>query len=234
MPLANLGPKEVLEGAIHALTHAGQLCDDANLLFREGRFASAVVLATSGREELGRFSFLVERFLSLEPNGTVSADDLRSSCDDHIAKLRRGQRIIHLPMPTELAERFRAAAEKGGSTPDTAAVLAQIDAIAKVKRRREPHDAHERRLRAQYVEPREDGSWSTPAQLTRDEANVFVRTITFEFVNTAMVFQQNENAQQARARHRLQYDEGWLPVLLARYFPDWGPSGPNVDPRLGK
>jgi AbiV family abortive infection protein len=48
----------LLHGAAYALEQCGLLLRDANILYRNGSYASVIVLAGFAREELGRFTTL--------------------------------------------------------------------------------------------------------------------------------------------------------------------------------
>jgi AbiV family abortive infection protein len=50
----------LLEGAVYALEQCGLLLRDADLLYRNRSFATAVVLAAFAREELGRWQILLK------------------------------------------------------------------------------------------------------------------------------------------------------------------------------
>lgn len=49
----------ILQGAAYALEQCG-LLRDANILYRNGSYASAVVLTAFAREELGRYRILLD------------------------------------------------------------------------------------------------------------------------------------------------------------------------------
>jgi AbiV family abortive infection protein len=51
----------ILEGSEYALEQCGLLLRDANVLYRNGSYASAVVLTAFAREELGRSSSVPPR-----------------------------------------------------------------------------------------------------------------------------------------------------------------------------
>jgi AbiV family abortive infection protein len=55
-----LPPQFILEGAVYALEQCGLLLRDANVLYRSGSYASAVVLTAFAREELGHFKILLD------------------------------------------------------------------------------------------------------------------------------------------------------------------------------
>jgi AbiV family abortive infection protein len=56
---ASVTPEYLLEGATYALEQCGLLLRDANLLYRNGSYSSAVALALFAREELGRYRILL-------------------------------------------------------------------------------------------------------------------------------------------------------------------------------
>jgi hypothetical protein len=49
-----VGTKSLLEGAVYALEQCGLLLRDANLLYQNGSYASAIVLAAFGRGQSSR------------------------------------------------------------------------------------------------------------------------------------------------------------------------------------
>ena len=66
---------DLLEGAFHALVHAGALIKDALLLLQSGRFSSAFVLAVFGREEIGRHRIFLHESTRLA-GGTIGWEEL--------------------------------------------------------------------------------------------------------------------------------------------------------------
>ena len=80
-------PQCLLEGAVYALEQCGLLLRDANILFRNGSYANAVVLAAFAREELGRFIILLDfRKQALTGKKTFTIKAIQDHCDDHVAK----------------------------------------------------------------------------------------------------------------------------------------------------
>ena len=202
-----VGCGDLLHGAIYALQNAFRLLLDAKLLNKNKRVASAFALATFAREELGRMSILVEQFRRLEPSGLIEIDALKQLCDDHVTKLRRGQLVSTVPKSaaaiTEIEQPSR------GSSTDPDLLKRQFESLqnlAKIKRRRDPNDVHERRLRALYVDVLSDGSWSNPSDITADEASQLVHMVSGEYANWVLMFRSDTSIREACARHGAPFD----------------------------
>jgi hypothetical protein len=83
-------PQYLLEGAVYALEQCGLLLRDANILFRSGSYASAVVLAAFAQEELGRFIILLNFRKQTLAGKTFTIKEIQDHCDDHVAKQHAG------------------------------------------------------------------------------------------------------------------------------------------------
>src|SRR5713101_2561675 len=86
-----MSPETLLIGVIYALEQCGLLLRDANILYRNRSYASAVVLTAFAREELGRYRILLD-FWHRAHDGkeTFTADQIRNTCDDHVTKQQAG------------------------------------------------------------------------------------------------------------------------------------------------
>jgi AbiV family abortive infection protein len=73
----------LLQGAVYALEQCGLLLRDANALFHDGSYASAIVLAAFAREELGRSNILFDLRSAVLSGETVTAELLAQRCGDH-------------------------------------------------------------------------------------------------------------------------------------------------------
>ncbi|MFN8062708.1 MAG: AbiV family abortive infection protein [Vicinamibacterales bacterium] len=180
--------KAVTEGAVRALANSVSQLEAAASLFEQGRDAPALVLAVSGREELGRFVLLYKKAASMLDDQVVDPRQLRKSLDDHEAKLRAGQTSYPVWLKPDLLDSWRDAI----ATNDTAELTRlqpQLDAAKDAVRRREPQDAHQRRLRAQYVDPQPDGSWSDPSLVSADDSRVAIMTTAAGIANTLLGLQ---------------------------------------------
>src|SRR5262245_36527591 len=89
MPAASVSPEYLLEGAAYALEQCGLLLRDANVLYRNGSYASAVALALA-REELGRHSILLDLRRKVRRGGSVTVMDIQDACGGHVRKQEAG------------------------------------------------------------------------------------------------------------------------------------------------
>src|SRR5580704_17278286 len=76
----------LLKGAVFAMEQCGLLLRDANCLYRNGSYASAVVLASFAREELGRANILFDLRDKVVAGESVTSKKVVQSCDDHLTK----------------------------------------------------------------------------------------------------------------------------------------------------
>jgi AbiV family abortive infection protein len=90
MPAASVTPEYLLEGAAYALEQCGLLLRDANLLYSNGSYASAVALAAFAQEELGRHSILLDLRRKVLRGGSVTIKEIQTRCGDHVRKQEAG------------------------------------------------------------------------------------------------------------------------------------------------
>ena len=84
----SVSPKYLLEGAAYALEQCGLLLRDANLLYQNGSYASAVALAAFAREELGRWIILRKLRTEVLGGRRLTIKDIQDACGDHESKQR--------------------------------------------------------------------------------------------------------------------------------------------------
>jgi len=151
---------------------------DANLLYRSGSYASAVVLAAFAREELGKWKILLELRREVLGGKTVGIDEVKDRCDDHAGKQKAGMLGITMRgdrssgLGTLLSSRMEASpgSDKRKEADDQ---LAKID---RLKEKRVPDDRHEQRMSALYVDPVSVVvGWNRPAAAVS-------RTSAYEFL----------------------------------------------------
>src|SRR2546428_2938115 len=91
-PSQSVTPQYLLEGAAYALEQGGLLLHDSLLLYQNGKYAGAIVMALFAIEEVGRYKLLRDlRKEMVEKGRTVTVDDIKSTCIDHVEKQLRGQ-----------------------------------------------------------------------------------------------------------------------------------------------
>jgi AbiV family abortive infection protein len=174
---ASVDPQYLLEGAVFALEQSGVLLRDAALLYRSGSHASGVALAAFAREELGRWKILLSLRGNVFNGETLTIDDIKARCEDHVTKQRAG--MLSLTMRADQDTRAgqlimsRIMSSPGSEEwAKTDAAIAQID---RSKKKRVPHDRHEQRESALYVDPISPDRWNRPsAAISREFARQFI------------------------------------------------------------
>lgn len=83
-------PQYLLEGAAYALEQCGLLLRDANSLYRNGSYSSAVALALFAREELGRYQTLLELRKQVLGGDHLTTQEIQACCRHHERKQQAG------------------------------------------------------------------------------------------------------------------------------------------------
>jgi AbiV family abortive infection protein len=163
MKSPRLNATQLLDGALYAIEHAGNLLHDAVALYEQGRYASAVVLAVYCREELGRFEILLEIWKQTADTGGPTVKAVREKCEDHITKLKRGQMVVTTRLGADQGRKLLEL-RKTPTSKEYLEYRSLIDATIKQKARRDPVTVHKRRIRALYVDPDDEGGWIRPRE----------------------------------------------------------------------
>src|SRR5215469_2847468 len=90
MPAASVSPKYLLEGAAYSLEQCGVLLRDANLLYQNGSYASALALAAFAQEELGQWKMLNHLRTKVISGESVTIKEIQTRCGDHVRKQEAG------------------------------------------------------------------------------------------------------------------------------------------------
>src|ERR1700676_5562857 len=93
----------LLKGYALALEQCGLLLSDAVRLYESGSYATAVVLTAFACEELGRSKILLGLWRRQRSGSTVTLEDIRDACEDHVAKQRAGMLSMTLTADRETA-----------------------------------------------------------------------------------------------------------------------------------
>jgi AbiV family abortive infection protein len=80
----------LLQGAAYALEQCGLLLRDANLLYRNGSYPSAVALALFAREELGRYRILLDLRKQVLGGDRLTTEEIQACCRHHERKQQAG------------------------------------------------------------------------------------------------------------------------------------------------
>jgi len=81
----------IIEGAYYAMDHAGQLLNDAIVLYERKRWPSSLVLAVFSLEELGKAEALLCRARDSANAGPKSVQDVKTGLAAHRTKLEAGR-----------------------------------------------------------------------------------------------------------------------------------------------
>ena len=148
-------PQYLLQGASYALEQCGLLLRDANILYRNGSYASAVVLTAFAREELGRSGILFDLRRRALAGQAFTIAQIREACEDHVTKQRAGMLSITVTADREsgIGKILRARMENHPQTLEWQKADAELQQIDEIKKKRTPTDRHEKRIAALYVEP---------------------------------------------------------------------------------
>ena len=174
-----LSATDLLQGAVFAAEQASRLLYDALALDHQGRYSSAMALAVFSREEVGRASILLDCRKQALSSGSVSEHKVKRACDDHVGKLRRGQLTNMMALTPEQSKLLKEIPTFPETDKDRE-FFEQLQRISQARQKRKPHDTHQRRLRALYVElVAETGKWNRPCTLSQEEC----KSILFDVAN---------------------------------------------------
>lgn len=172
--LQSVTPQYLLEGAAYALEQGGLLLHDSVLLYRNEKYASAIVMALFSREEVGRYKLLRDlRKEMVEKCRTVTVKDIRRTCDDHAVKQFRGQSgvILKSSSDDQIGKLLRATFDYLSKSPEARQARAQLDTIVQQLHHQMPHQRHDLRQKSLYVEPSDSGtSWNRPKDQSKQTA----------------------------------------------------------------
>lgn len=149
----NLNPKDLMKGAWFALEQSGRLLQDAVLLYRADRLASAVGLALIARDELGKYRLLLD--LWVEASGGRPVDTKRVM-ELHLEKQRRAALSATLGEgdDDERIRKFEALKAARWGSPEHQSAF---ESLGDAETRRNDRE------RAFYVDPI-DSDWSRPCE----------------------------------------------------------------------
>jgi AbiV family abortive infection protein len=157
---ASVTPEYLLEGAAYSLEQCGLLLRDANVLYRNGSYASAVALASLAHEELGQWKILRDLRAEVLGEKRLTIKDIQNACGDHEAKQRAGA------LSTTITADRNSGLGKLIMTPFSSkgwrVAREQLEKWRRKKAKRTPSDRHEQRMSALYVDPVAPEQWSRP------------------------------------------------------------------------
>jgi AbiV family abortive infection protein len=172
--------EDLLHGAVYALEQAGKHLHCAVKLWNEGDYAHGLMIAVFAREEVGRFKLLRQEREEAMKTGPRSGEDI-SKVLEHKAKLKAGANGVFMefdPNDPELAG-LRAP----HLSPEWKRARAIADARMLKKYEEQPSTTHRVRMRAQYVDLLEDGTWSRPCLVDAELSGKLVMEIANDYAH---------------------------------------------------
>ena len=162
-------PQYLLEGAAYALEQCGWLLRDANTLYKAGAYANAVVLASFAREELGRWTMLLDLRREVVGGKQLTVDDVKERCGDHVAKQKAAMlsTTMRTNKDTGLGKLLNAQFTAKPGSSERKAADKQVDDIDRRLQKRVPGERHEQRMSALYVDPISPTEWNRPSEASR-------------------------------------------------------------------
>jgi AbiV family abortive infection protein len=172
-------------GICCALSHSAYLIEDATIMYLADRIPSSFHLAVMAREELGRANLLWKRSAAMGEADTIEADLVIRELKDHKTKLDAGQSTTYVTLPPEMIAAWTAALEKNDK-PALDLIHQKRKQIVAQVRKHDPGRLHSCRLKAQYVQLNQDGTWSKPSETERKEAHALILTVASEISGTLL------------------------------------------------
>jgi len=156
----------LLEGAVYALEQCGLLLREANVLYQNGSYASAVALAAFAREELGRWTILLDLRRKILRGHHLTIRQLQKACENHVRKQIAGMKSITLrgDRDSGVGKVLHARMMAAPGSAEWKAAQQQIDQIDQQKMKREPDERHKLRTSALYVDAKSAEKWNRPAK----------------------------------------------------------------------
>ena len=165
--MPTITPQFLLQGAAYALEQCGLLLRDANALYRDKSYASAVFMAAFAWEALGQWKILLGLRKKIIGGEQVTANDVKKQCDDHVAKQRAGMLSTTIRGSRKLVMDLASAAP---GSPEWQAADEEVQRVVQQLRKRTPDERHSRRMAALYVDPLSLTEWSRPSTMVTQEA----------------------------------------------------------------
>src|SRR5262249_8211538 len=163
---ASVTPEYLLKGAAYALEQCGLLLRDANVLYRNDSYSSAVALAAFAREELGRHSILLDLRRKVRRGGSVTIKEIQTRCGDHVRKQEAGvlSTVTRTNKNTILGKLHQTYFSSKPGSNERKAAKEKIEEFDQQKKKRVPSDRHEQRMSALYVDAVSSDGWNRPVK----------------------------------------------------------------------
>jgi len=166
----------IIEGAYYAMDQAGQLLNDAVVLYERKRWPSSLMLAVFSLEELGKAEALLCRARDSVDTGPKNVQDVMAGLAAHRTKLRTGRG----PLTITATISFWGDIPEPG-TREMAEIEQRLADADRIAQENAPREAHEARMRALYVDLGDGELWQRPTETTSKEAYLMLSAASVEY-----------------------------------------------------
>jgi len=161
-------PEYLLKGAVYSLEQCGLLLRGAELLYRSGAYASAVVLAAFAWEALGEWKILLNLRKNVIKGKRVTIKEIKKLCGDHVEKQRAGMSSVTIQADQDsgLGQLLMTRMTAQAGSEEWIKADNTLKGIDRQKKRQVPNERHKQRELALYVDPVEPVSadrWTRPS-----------------------------------------------------------------------
>jgi AbiV family abortive infection protein len=159
---ALVNPRYLLEGAAYALEQCGLLLRDANLLYRDGSYASAVAVALFAREELGRYRILLDLRKQVVGGDHLTIEEIQDGCRNHVTKQEAG--MLSFVMRADADTPLRGILDTYLTVKQGSEQWKTAREQLEQARQTVPVERHNQRMSALYVDPVAPDLWRRPTR----------------------------------------------------------------------
>jgi AbiV family abortive infection protein len=222
--IQSVSPQYLLEGAAYALQQCGLLLRDANVLYRNKSYASAVVLASFAAEELGKWTLLLELRRKVLRGDEVTLDDVKKRCIDHETKQSAGIAHITVRDFKDGGDLIAALVNATPGSEERKALQEKLNSKLDEMKKRLPRERYSYRLEALYVDPDplSPTGWKRPvAKITPASARNSLMTVSNDYMLRSWLGYRDLEMVKSRDAELADALEKWpqRPVVLAPESP---------------
>jgi AbiV family abortive infection protein len=123
-----------------------------DILYRSGSYASVIVLAAFGREELGHSTTLLDWWREALRGKSFTLKEIQKR-QDHETKQKAGMLSSVLKGSRRVGELLPTLSRTNPQSAEWKAAYEEIEHLRALQDRRTPSDRHQKRASALYVEP---------------------------------------------------------------------------------
>jgi AbiV family abortive infection protein len=167
-------PQYLLEGAVYALEQCGLLLRDANSLYRNGSYASAVAIVLFAREELGRYRILLDLRTKVIAGDHFTIREIQNHCRDHVTKQEAGMLsfVMRVDTNTSLGGLLGTYLSVKHETVEWKTAREQLEQA----RESIPVERHKQRMSALYVDAVAPDLWRRPTrEISQISAHAYIQ-----------------------------------------------------------